>query len=101
MGDSAGAGYRLRVMPRPALGGNLVCNNGKISVLYPAISGRCQFLDKRSEQKNHCAAGEYGGCCKPVPVGSRGKALENFGYFVFLIAQNIVGLVHEQSLFYF
>ena len=49
------------MMPRPSLGANLICNNRKISVPYPAIFGRCQFLDKRNEQKNHCAAGEYGG----------------------------------------
>ena len=33
--------------------------------------------------------GRGGGSCKPSPVGSRGKAPENLGYFTFWIAQNI------------
>ena len=34
---------------------------------------------------------EWGrGQCKPSPVGSRGKALEHFGYLAFCGAQNIV-----------
>ena len=33
--------------------------------------GGCQFFNKRSKQKNCCAAGvsEGGGSCKPFPVG--------------------------------
>ena len=53
------------------------------SVLYPAVFWGCRFFDKRSEEKNRCAAGWSGGRCKPSPVGSRDKALESFGYFAF------------------
>ena len=32
----------------------------QLSVPYPAIFWRCQFFDERSEEKNHCTAGESG-----------------------------------------
>ena len=51
--------------------------------------GGCRLFDKRSEEKNRCAAGESGERCKPSPVGSRDKASENCGYSAFWIAQNI------------
>ena len=44
------------------------------------------------------ATGEH---CRPSPVGSRGKAPENFGYFAPWISQNISVVAHEQSFVYF
>ena len=37
-----------------------------------------------------CVRAREGGCCNPSPVWSRDETLENLGYFVFLIAHNIV-----------
>ena len=31
-----------------------------VSVLYPAIFGGCRFFEEHSEEKNHCAAREFG-----------------------------------------
>ena len=63
---------------------------------YPEVFGGGRFFDKCSEEKNLITAvgsgrgrGEGGGC-KHFPVGSRGKAPENFGYLEFCGAQNIV-----------
>ena len=52
------------------------------TVLYPAIYGG--YLNERSEEKNHCAAGSLGRHCKPSPVGSRGETLEIFWLFCVL-----------------
>ena len=52
---------------------------------YPAILRGCRFFEKRIEETNRCAAGEFGGegGCKPSTVGSRGEGPENLGYFAF------------------
>ena len=58
---------------------------------YPEVFWGGWFFDECSKQKDHIAAGGSGvGRCKSAPVGSRGEALENFGYLAFCGAQNIV-----------
>ena len=56
------------------------------SALYPAIFGGVPvFRQAKRSEKLLCNWGvwEVVGCCKPSPVGPRGKPMENFGYFVF------------------
>ena len=61
-----------------------------MSVPYPEVFWGGWFFEEFSEEKNCIAAWQSGGHCKPSSVGSRGKALENFGYLAFCGAQNIV-----------
>ena len=77
----------------------------QVPVPYPAIFlGVPLFRQAQQGEKPLCCWGVCGGRCKPSPVGSRGKASEEFGCFAFQIVQNIalmallfVGLVHETS----
>ena len=61
-----------------------------MSVPYPEVFWGGWFFEEFSEEKNCITAWRSGGHCKPSSVGSRGKALENFGYLAFCGAQNIV-----------
>ena len=73
--------------------GKVIKNKRGLAVLHPEVFWGGQVFDECSKEKNRTAAGGSGGCCKPSPVGSRGKALENFGYLAFCGAQNIVFVV--------
>ena len=62
--------------------------NGLIeAVPYPAIlfwgGGGVGFSTSVARRKTIVQLGSLGGHCKLSSVGSRGKALENFGYFAF------------------
>ena len=64
---------------------------------HPSIFLESWILDERSEEKISFAARESERRCKSSPLGSRSKAPENFGYFAFLIAQNIAFLALSQQ----
>ena len=60
--------------------------------------GGADFLISVGTRKTVVQLGSLGRCCKPYPVGSRGKTLEMFGYFAFWIAQNITLLALRQGM---
>ena len=45
--------------------------------------GGAGFLKSVAKRKTVVQPESLGQCCKPSPVGSRGKTLEIFGYFAF------------------
>ena len=55
------------------------------------------FSTSIARRKTIVQPGSLGRCCRPFPVGSRGKTLEVFGYFAFRIAQNIALLALQQG----
>ena len=59
--------------------------------------GGAGFSTRLAKIKFCAAGGSEGECFKPSPVGYSDEAPENFGYFAFLIAQNITPKARQQQ----
>ena len=78
----------------------MFCLNGFIKSYQCHIQqffGGAGFSTTVARRKTIVQLVSLGWCCKPSPVGSRGKTLEIYGYFAFSIAQNIALLALQQG----
>ena len=94
---------RLPFLTKPVKGQKMVQNDKKFCPLHFISQEQCIISAVSCNVlgvpiKTVVQPGNLGWHCKPSPVGSRGKTLEIFGYFVFGIAQNIALLALWQGM---